>query len=117
MCSTRSVTPEASGVRSSFFSSSPHFAGGCKDPDAERISTPKSVRVFAQVRDVDHQAEWTHLEHTIDLTSQVLKERSRRSEGGVIVQELNAIQDGICRLGARGSGGGNTAAQHRFWRR
>ena len=30
----------------------------------------------------------------VDLTPQILKKRSRRSEGGQIVQELNSIREG-----------------------
>ena len=40
-----------------------------------------------------HIASGTQVRH-FDLTPQILKKRSRRSEGGQILQELNSIREG-----------------------
>ena len=62
MCSTRQVTPEASGMGSKQVSSRTvnMWLAQRKDPNVVRISTPKSVRVFAN-KYVDHQADWMRL--------------------------------------------------------
>ena len=81
----------------------------------------------AHVRDVSHQADWIHLRnevttHPIDLTSEVLKTRTRRCGGGLIVREVNSNRDGKywddakrrlarSRSGAEGLGGGNAVRE------
>ena len=52
-----------------------------------------------QVGDVGHTSAMMHVAsgtqvRPFDLTPQILKRRSGRSEGGQIVQELNAIREG-----------------------
>ena len=80
MCSTGWVTPEASGMGSEQASSrTVHtLPAGAKIPNVRRVSTPKSVRLREQIRDVDDRADWVYLgdkvtTHQIDLTSHVLK--------------------------------------------
>ena len=52
-----------------------------------------------QVGDAGYTSSTMHMASesqvkAIDLTPQTLKKRSRRSEGGLIVQELNSIREG-----------------------
>ena len=70
------------GERVSFFANSPHISR--KVEGTNRRENLRSARVFGN----------RLATHPLDLTPQILKRRSRRSEGGQIVQELNSIREG-----------------------
>ena len=60
-----------------------------------RIWVLRSVRIFG---DAGHASSTMHIAsgtqvRPFDLTPQILKKRSRRSEGGQIVQELNSVRE------------------------
>ena len=82
------------GERVSFFTNSPHIA-------RKVHCTNRHIRegFWQQVGDADHASSTMHTAsgtqvRPLDLTHQILKKRSRRSEGGQIVQELNSIREG-----------------------
>ena len=64
-----------------------------------RIWIPRSAKVFDKVGNAGHAPSTMHMAsgtqvRPFDLSPQILKRRSRKSEGGQIVQELNSIREG-----------------------
>ena len=88
------------GERVSFLTNSSHIARrveGSKRP--EDLDSEICEFLRQQVGDVGHTSATMHLTsgtqaRPLDLAPQILKKRSRRSEGGQIVQELNSIREG-----------------------
>ena len=82
------------GERVSFLTNSPHIARKVEGTNRrENLDSEICERFRQQVGDADHIASGTQV-RPFDLTHQILKKRSRRSEGGQIVQELNSIREG-----------------------
>ena len=96
----RNARDRRDGERVSFLTNSSHIARkveGSKlreDLDSEICEGRRQ-----QVGDEGHTSAMVHMAsgtqvRPFDLTLQILKRRSRRSEGGQIVQELNSIREG-----------------------
>ena len=83
----------------SFFTNSPRIARrveGCKS--RENLDSEICDGLRQQVGDAGHASSTRHVAsrtqlRAVDLTPHMLKNRSRRSEGGQIVQELNSIRE------------------------
>ena len=88
------------GGRVSFLTNSPHIARRVEGSKRrENLDSEICEGLRQQVDDVGHTSAVMHLAsgaqaRPVDLTPQVLKRRSRRSEGGQMVQELNSIREG-----------------------
>ena len=88
------------GERVSFLTNRPHIAR--KEEGANRredLDSDICEGLRQQVGDVGHASAMMQLAsgtqtRLLDLTPQILKRRSRRSEGRQIVQELNSIREG-----------------------
>ena len=84
----------------SFLTNSPHVARRVEGSKSrENLDSEICEGLRQQVGDVGHTSIMLHLASgrqtsPVDLTPQQLKRRSRRSEGGQIVQELNSIREG-----------------------
>ena len=81
------------GERVSFFMNSPHIARKVEG------TTRRQKGLRQQFGDAGHASSTMHIASEtkvkpFDLTPQILKKRSRRSEGGQILQELNSILEG-----------------------
>ena len=87
------------GERVSFLTNSPHIARRVEGSQRrEDLDSDICEGLRQQVGDVDHTYALVHMAsgtqvRPFDLMPQTLKRRSRRSEGGQIVQELNSIRD------------------------
>ena len=88
------------GERVSFLTNSPQVARKVEGTNRrENLDSEICEGLRQQVDDADrasstmHTASGTQV-RPFDLTPQILKKRSRRSEGGQIVQELNSIREG-----------------------
>ena len=81
----------------SFLTNSPHIVRRVKGSNSrEDLDSEICEGLRQQVGDVGHTSAMMHLASgtqgsPVDLTPQILKRRSRQSEGGQIVQELNSI--------------------------
>ena len=88
------------GERVTFLTNSTHIARKVEGSNRrENLDTEICEGLRQQVGDVSHTSSLVHMAsgtqvRLFDLTSQILKRRSRRSEGGQIVQELNSIREG-----------------------
>ena len=88
------------GERVSFLTNSPHIARKVEGTNRrESLDSEICEGLRQQVGDADHASSTMHIASgtqvkPLDLTPQILKKRSRRSEGGQIVQELNSIREG-----------------------
>ena len=82
------------GERVSFLTNSPHIARRVEGPKRrEDLDSEICEGLRQQVGGVGHTSATMHMTSgTLD--PQILKRRSRRSEGGQIVQELNSIREG-----------------------
>ena len=87
------------GERVSFLTNSPHIARKVESTNRrENLDSEIREGLWQQVGDADHASSTMHTASgtqvkPLDLTPQILKKRSRRSEGGQIVQELNSIRE------------------------
>ena len=83
-----------------FLTNSSHIARKVEGANRrENLDSEICEGLRQKVGDPDHASSMMHTAsgtqaRPIDLTPQVLKKRSRRSEGGQIVQELNSIREG-----------------------
>ena len=88
------------GGRVSFLTNSPHIARRVEGSKSrENLDSEICEGLRQQVDDAGHTSAMMHLPsgtqaRPVDLTPHILKKRSRRSEGGQIVQELNSIREG-----------------------
>ena len=88
------------GERVSFLTNSPHIARRVEGSKRqEDLDSEICEGLRQQVGDVGHASSTMHLAsgtqaRPFDLTLQILRRRSRRREGGQIVQELNSIREG-----------------------
>ena len=88
------------GERVSFFTNSPHIARKVEGTNRrENLDAEICEGLRQQVGDAGHASSTMHMAsgtqaRPFDLTPQILKRRSRRSEGGQIVQELNSSREG-----------------------
>ena len=88
------------GERVSFLTNSPHIARKVEGTNRrENLDSEIRDGLWQRVGDADHASSTVHTAsgtqvRPFDLTPQILKKRSRRSEGGQIVQELNSIREG-----------------------
>ena len=88
------------GERLSFFTNSPHIARRVeRSKRGEDLDSQICEGLRQQVGDAGHASAMIHVAsgtqvRSFDLTLQILKRRSRRSEGGQILQELNSIREG-----------------------
>ena len=86
--------------RASFLTNSPHIARKVESTSRhENLDSEIRKGLWQQVGDADHASSTMHTAsgtqvRPFDLIPQILKKRSRRSEGGQIVQELNSIREG-----------------------
>ena len=86
--------------RVSFLTNSPHIARKVEGSKSrEDLDSEICEGVRQQVGDVGHTSAIMHMAsgtqvRPFDLTPQILKRRSRRSEGGQILQKLNSIREG-----------------------
>ena len=84
----------------SFLTNSPHIARKVEGTNRrENLDSEICEGFRQQIGDADHASSTMHTAsgtqvNLLDLTPQILKKRSRRSEGGQIVQELNSIREG-----------------------
>ena len=87
------------GERVSFLTNSPHNAIKVEGTNRrENLDSEIREDLWQQVGDADHAPSTVHTAsrtqvRPFDLTPQILKKRSRRSEVGQIVQELNSIRE------------------------
>ena len=82
-----------------FLTDSPRIASRVDGSNRENLDSEICEGLRQQVGDVGHTSAMIHLAsgalaRPVDLTPQMLKRRSRRSEGGQIVQELNSTREG-----------------------
>ena len=88
------------GGRVSFLTNSPHIARRVEGSKSrENLDSLICEGLRQQVDDAGRSSAMMHLPSgtqakPVDLTHHILKKRSRRSEGGQIVQELNSIREG-----------------------
>ena len=88
------------GERVSFLTNSPHIARRVEGSKRrEDLDSEICEGLRQQVDDAGHTSSTMHIAsgtqvRPFDLTPQILKKRSRRSEGGQILQELNSIREG-----------------------
>ena len=88
------------GGRVSFLTNSPHIARRVEgSTHRENLDSEIGEGLRQQIGDAGHTSSLVHTSsgtqaRPFDLTSQILKWGSRRSEGGQIVQELNSIHEG-----------------------
>ena len=84
----------------SFLTNSSHIARRVEGSKTrENLDSEICEGLRQQVDDAGHTSAMMHLPsgtqaRPVDLTPHILKKRSRRSEGGQIVQELNSIREG-----------------------
>ena len=84
----------------SFLTNSPHIARRVEGSKRrEDLDSEICEGLRQQVDDAGDTSSTMHIAsgtqvRPFDLTPQILKKRSRRSEGGQIVQELNSIREG-----------------------
>ena len=96
------------GERVSFLTNSPHIARKVESTNRhENLDSEIREGLWQQVGDADHASSTMHTASgtqvkPLDLTPQILKKRSRGSESGQIVQELNSIRVGKCLDDAKG---------------
>ena len=90
MSSTRLVTQETGVTRTSELTNSPTY---CQFRDLRGSSATDWRRNADHASSTMHIASGTRV-RPFDLTPKILKKRSRRSEDGQIVQELNSIREG-----------------------
>ena len=87
----------------SFLTNSPHIARRVEGSERrENLDSEICEGLRQQVGNVGHTSDMIHLAsgtpvRPLDLTPQILKRCSRKSEGGQIVQEPNSIREGKCR--------------------
>ena len=87
------------GGQASFLTNSPHVVRRVEGTNRrENLDSEICEGLRQQVGDADHASSTMHIAsgtqvRPFDLT-QILKKRSRKSEGGLIVQELNSIREG-----------------------
>ena len=78
------------GERVSFLTNSPHIARNLEGTNRrENLDSEICEGLRQQIGDADHASSTMHIGHT-----HILKKRSRRSDGGQIVQELDSIREG-----------------------
>ena len=88
------------GERVRFLTNSPHVARKVEGTNRrENLDSEICEGLRQQVGDADDASSTMHMAsgtqvRPFDLTPQILKKRSRRSEGGQILQELNSIREG-----------------------
>ena len=84
----------------SFLTNCPHIARKVEGTNRrENLDSEICEGLRQQIGHADHASSTMHIAsgtqvNPLDLTPQILKKRSRRSEGGQIVQELNSIREG-----------------------
>ena len=82
----------------SFLTNSPHIVRRVKGSNSREDLDSEICEGLRQVGDVGHTSAMMHLasgaQAPLDLTPQILKRRSRKSENGQLVQELNSIREG-----------------------
>ena len=88
------------GEQVSFLTNSPHIARKVEGTNRrENLYSEICEGLRQQIDDADHASSTMHVAsgtqvRPLDLTPQILKKRSRRSEGGQNLQELNSIREG-----------------------
>ena len=96
------------GERVSFLTNRPRIARKVESTNRhENLDSQLREGLWQQAVDADHGSSTMHTASRtqvkpLDLTPQILKKRSRRSEGGQIVQELNSSREGKYRDDAKG---------------
>ena len=107
------------GERVRFLTNRPHNARKVEGTNRrENLDSEICEGLRQKIGDADHASSTMHMTsgtqvRPFDLTPQILKKRSRRSEGGQILQEVNSIREkvlGRCqrrmvgsRLGSQGA--------------
>ena len=88
------------GERVSILTNNTHIARKVEGTSRrENLDSEICEGLRQQIGDADHASSTMHIAsgtqvRPFDLTLQILKKRSRRSEGGQILQELNSIREG-----------------------